>query len=411
MTRQKDIAVIGAGYWGKNLVRNLNNLGVLRVVCDTDNAVRNQILKDYREVRIVKSDKEILKDESIRAVVIATNAISHYELTRRALEAGKHVFVEKPLALTCEDGQKLVDLARTKGKIIFVGHILHYHAAVIKLKELVRQGKIGRLQYIYSRRLSFGKIRREENILWSFAPHDISVILSLVGEEPHYIDTVGSNFLHARIADVTMTNLKFPSGIGAHIFVSWLNPFKEQRLVVVGTEGMIVFDDTRPVDDKLTMYPHTIKWQDNIPLPEKAEGFSLSLSEQWDEPLKMECQAFIDACNTGTPPITSGEEALRVLRLLEASQRSLEEKESGHKSLGGGIKNNQIDIPSGDYFLHETAVVDQDVTVGAGTKIWFFSHLLKGTKVGAKCNIGQNVVIGPDVVVGDGCKIQNNVSI
>ena len=245
---EKHIAVIGAGYWGKNLVRNFHQLGALKAVCDADNKIQKQMAKKYPEVRIVGKEKEIFDDKSIDAVVIATPAATHYALAREALSAGKHVFVEKPLSLTYADGQRLVDFAHEKGTMLFVGHILHYHPAVIKLKEMIRAGKIGRLQYIYSRRLCFGKIRREENILWSFAPHDISLILSIAGEDPHYIDSVGNNFLHAQIPDVTMTNLKFPSGIGAHIFVSWLNPFKEQRLVIVGSQGMLVFDDTQPID-------------------------------------------------------------------------------------------------------------------------------------------------------------------
>ena len=194
---------------------------------------------------------------TIQAVVIAAPAALHHALATQALNAGKHCFVEKPLSLTYDEGAALVHLAEAKKKILFVGHILQYHPAVVRLKELINKGTIGRLQYIYSRRLSLGKIRREENILWSFAPHDISIILSLAGEEPSYVDSVGSNFLHARIADVTMTNLKFPSGIGAHIFVSWLNPFKEQKLVIVGSNGMLVFDDTEPIETEAgPLSPH-----------------------------------------------------------------------------------------------------------------------------------------------------------
>jgi len=180
---------------------------------------------------------DVLEDPAITGVVIAAPAALHYEIAEKALNAGKHVFVEKPLSLNQTDGEKLVRLAEQKQKTLFVGHILHYHAAVIRLKEMIKTGKIGRLQYIYSRRLSFGKIRREENILWSFAPHDISIILSLTGEEPSYVDSVGSNFLHARIADVTMTNLKFPSGIGAHIFVHWCAYLCELAQPIQGAEA------------------------------------------------------------------------------------------------------------------------------------------------------------------------------
>lgn len=242
------VAVIGAGYWGKNLVRNFHQLGVLKTICDQSSAIRQQMTKDYSDTMVTDDFNAILADPDIQAVVIAAPAAQHHVLATQALNAGKHCFIEKPLSLTYEEGAALVRLAETKKRILFVGHILQYHPAVVRLKELINKGTIGRLQYIYSRRLSLGKIRREENILWSFAPHDISIILSLAGEEPSYVDSVGSNFLHARIADVTMTNLKFPSGIGAHIFVSWLNPFKEQKLVIVGSNGMLVFDDTEPIE-------------------------------------------------------------------------------------------------------------------------------------------------------------------
>ena len=212
----KNIAVIGAGSWGKNLVRNFFQLEALKTVCDPDQNIRSKLAEDYPRVTATDDYEAVLNDAEIDGLVIAAPAALHYELSRKALLADKHVFVEKPLSLTYEDGKKLVALAEKQQKILLVGHILHYHSAVVRLKELINNGAIGRIEYIYSRRLSLGKIRRAENILWSFAPHDISIIIGLVGDEPYYVDSVGSNFLHARIADVTMTNLKFPSGIGAH---------------------------------------------------------------------------------------------------------------------------------------------------------------------------------------------------
>jgi len=325
MTR--NIALIGAGYWGKNLVRNFHQLGVLKTICDQSSAIRQQMAKDYPDTTVTDNFNALLSDPDIQAVVISAPAAQHYALATQALDTGKHCFVEKPLSLTYEEGAALVRLAEVKKKILFVGHILQYHPAVVRLKVLINKGTIGRLQYIYSRRLSLGKIRREENILWSFAPHDISIILSLAGEEPSYVDSVGSNFLHARIADVTMTNLKFPSGIGAHIFVSWLNPFKEQKLVIVGSHGMLVFDDTEPIEKKLVHYPHAINWQNGQPVPQKAEEIAIDLKDIWEEPLKAECKAFLTAIETNTPPLTSGEEGLKVLKILELSQRSIEEKE------------------------------------------------------------------------------------
>lgn len=321
------IAVIGSGYWGKNLVRNFHQLGVLKTICGRTQATCDSMAASYPEATVTDDMESILSDSAIQAVVIAAPAALHFEMTRKALLADKHVFVEKPLALTYGDGRRLVELAREKEKKLFVGHVLNYHPAVIRMKEMINRGDIGRLQYIYSRRLSLGKIRLEENILWSFAPHDISIILSIAGQEPSFVDAIGSNFLHARIPDVTVSNFKFPSGIGAHIFVSWLNPFKEQRLVVIGANGMMVFDDTQPVEKKLTHHSHQISWKNGMPVPKKAEGISVDLSDIWEEPLRVECRAFLDCIANNTVPLTSGEEGLRVLKILEACQRSIDNKE------------------------------------------------------------------------------------
>lgn len=409
------VAVIGAGYWGRNLVRNFYQLGVLKTICDGSQSICEEMIRSYPDVTVADDISSVLNDADIKAVVIATPAVLHFEIAEKALLAGKHLFVEKPLALNHAAGAKLVRLAAEKEKILFVGHILHYHAAVIRLKEIIKAGKIGKLQYIYSRRLSLGKIRREENILWSFAPHDISIILSLAGEEPSYVDSIGSYFLHAQIADVTVTNLKFPSGIGAHIFVSWLNPYKEQRLVVVGSDGMLVFDDTEPVETKLVHYPHTINWQNGLPVPNKAESISIGLQDIWEEPLKAECKAFLQAIETNAQPLTSGEEGLRVLKILELSQQSIEAKEKGLSPHVPSLTPDSLrpahDPSDCDYFVHPSAVIDEKVEIGRGAKIWHFTHVLSGSKIGENCNIGQNVVIGADVVIGNKCKIQNNVSV
>ena len=403
------IAVVGSGCWGKNLVRNFNELGVLKTICDGAGIVQEQMREAYPQATVVADIEEVLEDSAIQAVVIAAPAAQHFSLSERVLKADKHVFVEKPLSLTHKEGKILVELSDEKKKILFVGHILQYHPAIVRLKQIVNKGKIGRIQYIYSHRLSFGRIRREEDILWSFAPHDISVILSLIAEEPGFIDTIGSNFLHSRIADVTMTNLKFSSGISAHIFVSWLNPFKEQKLVVVGGNGMLVFDDTEPIERKLIHYPHTINWEYGSPVPQKAEGIAIDLDDIWEEPLKAECKAFLRAVETGVKPLTSGEEGLRVLGVLERSQQSMEQKE---KNTVSASFTSVPSVNSGrDYFVHSTAVIDKDVVIGKDSNIWHFSHVLSGTTIGEECNIGQNVVIGPDVNIGNKCKVQNNVSV
>ncbi len=397
MNSSINVALVGAGYWGKNLARVFNELGVLSVICDPSEEICARKRKKYPHVTITTSFAEVLNQQNIDSVVIATPAVHHYSMTRDALLAGKHVFVEKPLALTAEEGLELTALAKTQQRILFVGHILHYHSAIIKIKEMLAQGELGRLQYIYSNRLALGKFRREENILWSFAPHDISVILSLVHEEPDSVWAVGSNILHPDIADTTITHMKFPSGVSAHIFVSWLHPFKEQKLVIVGDRKMVTFDDTAPVDQKIMVYPHNILWREGIPVPETKEGTAVDLTDTWEEPLKNECQAFLNSMQ-GESFHTTGEEAVRVLSVLQRCQQSLDLENL----------NNDSDT---EFFVHETSVVDEGCEIGRGTKIWHFSHILKNSVVGENCSIGQNVVIGPNARIGKRVKIQNNVSV
>ena len=238
------------------------------------------------------------------------------------------------------------------------------------------------------------------------------MILALADDEPESVLSTGGYYLHKKIADVTTTHLEFKSGMQAHILVSWLHPFKEQKLVVVGDRKMAVFNDTKPWPDKLWLYPHEIKWERNIPVPAKADPEKVDVQQQ--EPLRQECEHFLHCIATGEQPITDGNEGLRVLRVLKASQRSLDAKGTPLQL----VSTSQTDRhPVGfndshtDYFAHDTAVIDDGVSIGKGTKIWHFSHVLKGSKVGATCNIGQNVVIGPDVTIGNACKIQNNVSV
>jgi len=403
MKNSLKIAVVGAGYWGKNLVRNFDALGVLAMICDKRKEALDAFTEKYPDCRITESYPSVLEDPTIQAVAIASPAEMHYQMVKEGLLAHKHIFVEKPLALHEEEGTELHELAEKRKRILMVGHLLQYHPAVTKLKQLVSDGELGKIQYIYSNRLNLGKIRTEENILWSFAPHDISVILSLAGEMPDRVMSVGATYLHQRVADVTLSSLSFSSGVRAHIFVSWLHPYKEQRLVIVGDRKMAVFNDVEP-EDKLLLYPHRIEWKDHVPVPDKKEAEKIPLEKK--EPLREECQHFIDCIAQSLKPKTDGLEALRVLKVLQACQRSLEQE--------GKIvflRESPQEAGKADVFIHETAIVDQGCEVGKGTKIWHFTHVLKGSKIGSNCNIGQNVVIGPDVAIGSGCKIQNNVSI
>ncbi|GJL78486.1 MAG: oxidoreductase [Nitrospinaceae bacterium] len=396
MPKKLNVALIGGGYWGKNLARALNQLGVLRVVCDPSEDILKVKKDKYPNIETSTSFSETMAREDIESLVIATPAAMHYSMVKDALLAGKHVFVEKPLALTEKEGCELSDLAEKTGNVLFVGHILHYHPAIGKIKEMLDSGELGKIQYIYSNRLNLGKFRKEENILWSFAPHDISIILSLVNEEPYSVKAVGSSILHPRITDTTLTHLKFPSGVSAHIFVSWLHPFKEQKLVVIGDRKMVVFDDTVRREEKLVIYPHNILWQGNMPVPEKKEGVIIDLAPDWKEPLITECQAFLDGIE-GKPVVTDGKEGIRVLKVLQQAQASM----------GGGMGPES----DSDYFVHESSYVDEECTIGKGTKIWHYSHILKGSKIGNHASIGQNVVIGPNGLIGNNVKIQNNVSV
>ncbi len=397
------VAVIGAGYWGKNLVRNFASLGGLAMVCDPDKEACTLAAQLCPGVKTTSSYSEVLAHNEIEAVAIATPAVFHYTMAKEALLAGKDVFVEKPLALKMAEGQELIALAAGQGRILMVGHILQYHPAVLKLKELIDAGELGKIQYIYSNRLNIGKVRSEENILWSFAPHDISIILLLLSEMPEEVSVHGGYYLQSQVADVTLTAISFASGVKGHIYVSWLHPFKEQKLVVVGDRQMAVFDDVSP-DRKLVLYPHRIDWIDRIPIARKAQGEAVPL--EMAEPLQEECRHFLECLRTRQTPRTDGQEGLRVFQVLQAGQNSLDRG-------GTPVKSAPHTPPalSPSCFVHETAIIDQPCALGQGTKIWHFSHILKDCRIGEHCNIGQNVVIGPGVTIGRGCKIQNNVSV
>jgi len=399
------IAVVGCGYWGKNLVRNMAGLNVLGAVCDANAGMAERQAAQFG-VRALDWNG-ILASPDLTAVVIAAPAAMHARLAMEALRAGKHVFVEKPLAIDVAEADALCREAKRRGLVLMVGHLLQYHPAFLRLKTLVLDGTLGRINYIYSNRLNLGKFRSEENILWSFAPHDISMILSLAGHEPVSVSAVGANFLNDRIADVTTTHMAFADGMRAHVFVSWLHPFKEQKLIVVGDRGMAVFDDSQPWDRKLVLFRHSVRWKNGQPEPDKAESEAVAVEES--EPLRLECEHFLECVATGATPRTDGEEGLRVLKVLQQAQDSLAQGNGTPTSAPGGEAKALAAFPGAT--IHESAYIDDQVEIGEGTKIWHFSHILSRTTIGRNVNIGQNVVAGPDVVVGDNCKIQNNVSL
>lgn len=313
-----NILVVGCGYWGRHLVRNFRQLGVLRAVCDATEEGRSLAREIAPDARLGTQMADALASD-IDAVVIATPAETHYDLALEAFSAGKDVFVEKPLALTYTAGRQLLDAARAAKRILMVGHVLEYHPAIGQLRQLVQQGHLGRILYMYSTRVSLGKIRREENILWSFAPHDVAIMLRLAGTLPQQVSACGGHYVQPGIADVTVTNLAFPNGVRAHIHVSWLHPFKEQRLIVIGSRRMASFDD---VTKQLVVYDQRVEIREGEPVPVRNAGESVEFSTE--EPLRIECKAFLDAVTTRTPPLTDGTSGLRVLKVLELAQRSLE---------------------------------------------------------------------------------------
>ncbi|MCF8369886.1 MAG: Gfo/Idh/MocA family oxidoreductase [Bacteroidales bacterium] len=319
--KQKQIGLIGAGAWGKNHLRNLYNLGVLNTVLETSDAISKQRKVDFPDTNYVKELDVFLNISEIKGIVIAAPAELHYQLTKKCLLAGKDVLVEKPLALNVEQGEELVKIAAENKRVLMVGHILQYHSAVIKLKEMIDKGELGKIRYIYSNRLNIGKLRTEENVLWSFAPHDISLIVMFMdGEEPSRVEAHGGSYINSNIYDTTMTTVEFNNGVKGHVFVSWLHPFKEQKLVVVGSEKMVVFDDLSK--EKLFIYPHKITWEKGkIPVAHKEEFITLDI--ELKQPLEEELKHFVHCVETRETPKTDGKEGLTVLKVLEQAQKKL----------------------------------------------------------------------------------------
>ena len=394
------VALLGHGQWGRNLARNLAKLGALSMVSDPNPDRLTSVADAYPGVNAVSDPMAVLESPEIDAVVVATPAASHAALARLAIEHGKDVMVEKPLALNVRDGIDVATLAAQHGRVLMVGHLLEYHPAVEKLRELVSSGALGRIYYLYSNRLNLGRIRTEENALWSFAPHDVHVLLRLLGEVPEEVACHGGSYLHHDVADVTMSVMRFASGARAHIFVSWLHPFKDHKLVVVGERKMAVFDDTL-AGQKLILYPHRVDWIQRAPVAIRGDGETVDLAEV--EPLEAECRHFLECVRTRSTPRTDGASGVNVLKVLEMCQRSLES--------GGAPVNRQPEqAPAPAYVAHPTAIVDAGAEIGEGTRIWHYSHVMRA-RIGRQCSLGQNVFVASGVVIGDNVKIQNNVSV
>ncbi len=320
-------AVVGAGRWGLNHVRAFSRAkeGVLVAVCDPLEAARLRARELAPDARLEASFQAVLAAPDVDAIVLATPAKHHAEMACAALQAGKHVLVEKPLAMRTADAEAVVAAAARAGRTLMVGHLMLYHPAVERMREAIAADEIGRTHYVYSLRVNLGTLRQDEDALWSLAPHDISIILHLLGEPPASVSARGGSYLQPGVADVVFLNLRFPSGVLAQIQVSWLNPRKERRVVVVGSKKMLEFDDTSA--HKLTIHD---KGYDREPaFVEYAEYLSIRNGEvqiaplTMAEPLERECRHFLECCASGRTPITDGRSALEVVRVLEAAQRSL----------------------------------------------------------------------------------------
>ncbi len=331
------VGVVGLGYWGPNLARNFDGLPgcELTWVCDASQEARERVAPSLRDARVTAELDELLADPRLDAVALATPVPTHAELAARVLEAGKHCFVEKPLAERVADAERAVEAARAAQRVLMVGHLLEYHPGVLRLKEIADSGELGEIRYIYSNRLNLGVLREEENALWSLGAHDVSVLLALAGEEPHEVEARGESYMQPGIEDVVFCFLRFPSGLSAHLHLSWLDPHKERRFTVVGSRRMATFDDME-LERKVTVYDKGFD--------ERAGSYGEYITRSGDtwspripntEPLRAECEHFVACVRDGATPRSDGESGLRVVRVLEALQDSLESSRRSEAHVGG----------------------------------------------------------------------------
>lgn len=323
MQHKSSVALAGSGRWGRNIARVLSQLGALKLICDADEKGVGPLAAKLG-AEFTTDFEAMLARPDIDAIAIATPAVTHAELGSRALRAGKHVYLEKPIALSTQDAKAVAALAAEQEKVLMVGHLLQYHPGFVKLLELVRQGALGKLTYVYSNRLNQGRIRTEENAMWSLAPHDFSMVLSLIGEAPHQVTASGAAIVQPEIPDLSTVHMAFPGGAKAHIFCSWLNPFKEHKLTVIGDQAMAVFDDTpRDWKDKtLTVFAHKAEYQNGVPEFVKGQAQRIAFEEQ--EPLKNELAHFLECVATQSVSRTGAHEAVPVLEAMERAQQAME---------------------------------------------------------------------------------------
>ena len=399
---EKRICVVGGGRCGVNHINTLADLGCLGGVVD----LNPETLRNYRQRFPQLQTFESLAgafDAEFDGFVVATPAETHFDLAQQIIELGKPLLVEKPLALTLAEATWLKESAQEKGVNLMVGHLLLFHPAIRKLKQLIQQGEIGRLQYLYSNRLNLGTVRTHENILWSFAPHDLSMFQDIIGTMPIEVVARGGEFLQPGVHDITMTILKYPDNIVAHVFVSWLHPFKEHRIVAIGSKGMLVFEDSS-AEKELTFYEKGIDWVRGEPV--RHEGTSKPIPYTLAPPLTEELKYFIGQIGRGSVEIANAQHAIEVLEILERATETLLPNQTppDRKEVDESAETPQ-------FFAHSSSIVDEGVEIGEGTSIWHFSRIQDGAQIGQGCSIGQNVYVGSGVQIGNRVKIQNNVSV
>jgi UDP-2-acetamido-3-amino-2,3-dideoxy-glucuronate N-acetyltransferase len=399
----RSICVVGGGRWGANHIRTLDDLGMLGGFVEPDGD-RRAALADRHPRAAALARIEDAVQQPFDGFVIATPAHTHVELARFVIERGRHVLVEKPLALVSRDARDLVAAAARARVNLMVGHVLLFHPAIRKIREIIRGGqdsKIGRLQYLYSNRLNLGTVRTEENILWSFAPHDISIFQYWIGAAPVEVSSRGGVFLQPHIHDTTLTMLRYPDNVVGHVFLSWLHPYKEHRIVVIGSKGMLSFEDSSQ-GKQLLFYEKGIDWVQGEPIPRDGPTESIPYGDE--QPLAAELRYFAERCDGRPVEIASGASGVEVLEILERATDSL--RGGGEAAAAGRARPAHRGAT-----VHESSYVDDGVEIGEGTKVWHFCHIQPGARIGRNCSLGQNVNVASGVVIGHGVKIQNNVSV
>ncbi len=318
----KRICVIGAGRWGSNHIRTLNELDSLAGIVDSDDFNIDKISKQYSKINIHNN----LEDSFLHnydGYIVATPAISHFDIAKKIINNNNNVLIEKPMTLNAEDAKELVDISANKDSVVMVGHLLLFHPAIIKIKELIDSGKIGKLQYIYSNRLNLGQIRTEENVFWSLAPHDISILQYFIGAYPENINCSGAAFVQDGIHDTTITNLIYPENIKAHIYLSWIHPFKEHRLVIIGSDGMLTFEDSS-IDKEILFYDK--KFVLNHKIPEKRDGDIEKIDYNRSQPLKEELIYFMDNLENKNILKSSVQDGYEIVKILDSASNDLQSK-------------------------------------------------------------------------------------